>query len=363
MVRNLARLVIAGIAALAGYHSVFIVYNLLDAETHLVSLHYLIVAPVLAGIIGWLVAPLIIAVAKKGSDYIVSMLQRVPTPDVVAGACGLIVGMLIGALATFSLPRQLPIIGTVLPFFVTIFTGYIGSVVAVRKRDDLAALFERTGKAQRGEGAQRLPGSRKLLDTSVIIDGRIVDICSSGFIEGVLLVPTFVLEELQHIADSSDPLRRNRGRRGLDILAQLQQLPNVEVEVIGDDFEDVAEVDTKLIRAAQTLGVKVLTNDYNLNKVAGLQGVSVLNINELANAVKPVVLPGEEMEVQVIKEGKEFGQGVGYLDDGTMIVVDNGKRYMGRTITVVVTSVLQTSAGRMIFGKPKDIEHMVEALN
>lgn len=362
MLRNLARLVIAGIAALAGYHSVFIVHNWFDAGSHPIRLHYLIVAPVLAGILGWLIAPLIILVLKRGSDYIVTMLQRVPTPDAVAGACGLIVGMLIGALATFSLPRNLPIVGSFLPFLITLFAGYIGSVVAVRRREELMAIFVRAGKSEKKDEANSVPGGRKLLDTSVIIDGRIVDICRSGFIEGALLVPTFVLEELQHIADSSDPLRRNRGRRGLDILAQLQELPNVAVEVISDDFEDVAEVDTKLIRLAQELGVKVLTNDYNLNKVAGLQGVSVLNINELANAVKPVVLPGEEMEVQVIKEGKELGQGVGYLDDGTMIVVDNGKRYMGRTITVVVTSVLQTSAGRMIFGKPKDVEQMVEAL-
>lgn len=362
MVRNLARLVISAIVAFAGYHSVFILHNIFRAEAvSPVGLHYLIVGPALGAILGWLVAPFLIRVAQSGTDYIVAMLQRVPTPDVVAGACGLVVGMLIGALATFSLPRPLPFIGAYLPFFSTVFMGYVGAVVAVRKREDLAAVLGRAGKGPRGDESLPRGTSRKLLDTSVIIDGRIVDICRSGFIEGRLIVPTFVLEELQHIADSADPLRRNRGRRGLDVLAEIQQLPNVNVQVIADGFEDAAEVDSKLIRAAQEFKVPILTNDYNLNKVAALQGVTVLNINELANAVKPVVLPGEEMEVQVIKEGKEMGQGVGYLDDGTMIVVDNGKRHMGRTITVVVTSVLQTSAGRMIFGKPKDAEHVVEA--
>lgn len=188
----------------------------------------------------------------------------------------------------------------------------------------------------------------------MIIDGRIADIVQTGFLEGTLLIPGFVLEELQHIADSSDLLKRNRGRRGLDILNQIskEELAN-NVEIMEIDFEDISEVDSKLVRLGQNLGAPILTNDYNLNKVAELQGVKVLNINELANAVKPIVLPGEEMEVQVMKEGKEPGQGVAYLDDGTMIVVDTGRRYMGQTITVLVTSVLQTAAGRMIFAKPK----------
>ena len=193
----------------------------------------------------------------------------------------------------------------------------------------------------------------KILDTSVIIDGRIADICKTGFIEGPLIIPAFVLEELRHIADSSDALKRNRGRRGLDILNRIQKELDINVEIVEKDFEELTEVDTKLLKLAQYMNGKVITNDYNLNKVAEFQRVPVLNINELANAVKPVVLPGEEMIVQVIKDGKEFGQGVAYLDDGTMIVVDGGKRYIGDTIEVVVTSVLQTAAGRMIFVKPK----------
>ncbi|MFN2362951.1 MAG: PIN/TRAM domain-containing protein, partial [Halarsenatibacteraceae bacterium] len=194
----------------------------------------------------------------------------------------------------------------------------------------------------------------KILDTSVIIDGRIADICKTGFIEGSLIIPEFILEELRHIADSSDVLKRNRGRRGLDILKQMQKDEGINVEIINKDFEEIAEVDSKLVKLAKIMSGIIVTNDYNLNKVAELQGVRVLNINELANAVKPVVLPGEEMEVRVIKEGKEEGQGIGYLDDGTMIVVDEGIKHIGEEVAVLVTSILQTAAGRMIFAKIKD---------
>ncbi|HEY4532182.1 MAG TPA: PIN domain-containing protein, partial [Kurthia sp.] len=194
----------------------------------------------------------------------------------------------------------------------------------------------------------------KLLDTSVIIDGRIADISKTGFIEGILVVPQFVLTELQHIADSSDTLKRTRGRRGLDILKVLQDAPTSNVMITEVDFEDIPEVDLKLVRLAKKMNGQILTNDFNLNKVCDLHKVNVLNINDLANAVKPVVIPGEDMNVVVIKDGKEHNQGVAYLDDGTMIVVEEGKSYIGQAITVVVTSVLQTSAGRMIFAKPKN---------
>lgn len=190
------------------------------------------------------------------------------------------------------------------------------------------------------------------MDTSVIIDGRIADICKTGFIEGPLVIPEFVLGELQSIADSSDGLKRNRGRRGLDILNKIQKELDIEVIIHEEKFPDVPEVDTKLLKLTQLLEGRIITNDYNLNKVAEVQGIEVLNINDLANAVKPVVLPGEEMEVQIIKSGKEAGQGLAYLDDGTMIVVESGRAYIGNTIGVLVTSVLQTSAGRMIFAKP-----------
>ncbi|MEX0829789.1 MAG: TRAM domain-containing protein [Nitrospirales bacterium] len=194
----------------------------------------------------------------------------------------------------------------------------------------------------------------KLLDTSVIIDGRIADLCETGFIEGTLIVPHFILQELQHISDSSDGLKRARGRRGLDILNVLQKMTNIQVKLVEDDFPHVKEVDTKLIELGKQMNGKVLTNDFNLNKVAGIQGVEVLNINDLCNALKPVVLPGETIRVFVLKEGKESGQGVAYLDDGTMVVVDHAKTSIGKTVDVIVTSVLQTSAGRMIFTRLKE---------
>jgi uncharacterized protein YacL len=191
----------------------------------------------------------------------------------------------------------------------------------------------------------------KILDTSVIIDGRIADICETGFMDGTLVIPQFVLKELQLVADSSDSMKRNRGRRGLDILQKIQKMAGVDVTISDMDFPDVREVDLKLIELARTLQGKIVTNDFNLNKVAQLRGVEVLNINELANSLKPVVLPGEIMKVFILKEGKEYNQGVAYLDDGTMVVVDNARKMIGRTIDVVVTSVLQTTAGKMIFGR------------
>lgn len=197
-------------------------------------------------------------------------------------------------------------------------------------------------------------GSNKILDTSAIIDGRIAEICKSGFIEGALVVPRFVLEELQRIADSSDPLKRAKGRRGLDILNAIQKYEGMDVKVVDRDFPKIKEVDSKLVALAITIDAKIITNDYNLNKVAQLQGVQVLNINELAHALKPAVLPGETLSVQIVREGKEPGQGIAYLEDGTMVVVEEAKRFLGKTIEVTVTSILQTAAGLMIFTTPKD---------
>jgi uncharacterized protein YacL len=203
---------------------------------------------------------------------------------------------------------------------------------------------------------QSVQKNYKILDTSVIIDGRIADISETGFLEGILIIPQFILKELQHIADSPDPIKRNRGRRGLDILHKIQKRVDVPVEIHDKDFPKIKEIDAKLVELGKLLQAKLITNDFNLNKVAELQGVSVLNVNELANALKPVVLPGEIIEVQVLKEGKEYGQGIAYLDDGTMIVIDHAKKLIGKTVSVSVTSVLQTTAGRMIFGQiaPKD---------
>lgn len=287
-------------------------------------------------------------------------LMKIPALDGLFGAFGLIFGLIVAFLIQQPL-TQLPIPGVnrVLPFIFSGLLGYLGFRVGYKKRDELISIFtlgrqNKEGRNKKEE--QKHFSEHKILDTSVIIDGRIADICRTGFLEGTLVIPSFVLEELQHIADSSDVLKRNRGRRGLDILNKIQKELNVKVLIYEGDFEEVNEVDSKLVKLAKVLSGKVVTNDFNLNKVCELQGVSVLNINDLANAVKPVVLPGEEINVQVIKDGKEHGQGVAYLDDGTMIVIEGGREYIGDRIDVLVTSVLQTSAGRMIFAKPKLLE-------
>ena len=261
-------------------------------------------------------------------------------------ALGLIAAQILGWAFLAALPEPATTVGT---GFLSVLLGYLGFALAFRKSGDLEAL---TAKLFPQEGGKQ--EYAKILDTSVIIDGRIADICETGFLDGVLLVPQFILRELQQIADSSDSLKRNRGRRGLDILQRIQRMPRVKVEIRDVDFPHIREVDRKLIEFAKVVGGKVLTNDYNLNKVSELHGVGVLNINELANAVKPVVLPGELMHVHVLREGKEIGQGVAYLDDGTMVVVDHGKRYLGQSVDVIVTSVLQTTAGRMIFSRLRE---------
>ncbi|AEJ44951.1 PilT protein domain protein [Alicyclobacillus acidocaldarius subsp. acidocaldarius Tc-4-1] len=242
------------------------------------------------------------------------------------------------------------------------FFAYLGLRIGFTKREELWNLLagRLSRDRDRSDGKDKKsglrPGDAKLLDTSVIIDGRIADLVETGFLDGTLVIPSFVLAELQHIADSSDALKRNRGRRGLDILNRIQKESKVQVQIVETDFDDIQEVDAKLVRLAKQMRGKVVTNDFNLNKICELQGVQVLNINDLANALKPVVLPGEELQVHVIKDGKEHNQGVAYLDDGTMIVIEGGREYIGGKITVLVTSVLQTSAGRMIFAKPKLLE-------
>ncbi len=282
-------------------------------------------------------------------------LENVPGSALLALSIGALIGLVPGAVA-MQLLMLLPIMGPVLSALVLVGCGAVGARIGYSRHEEWAALWAglRVNKDQEGE-YKGIP-EHKILDTSVIIDGRIADICKTGFVEGTLVIPEFVLEELQHIADSSDLLKRNRGRRGLDILNKIQKELDVRVLIYEGDFEEISEVDSKLVKLAKVLQGKVVTNDYNLNKVCELQGVAVLNINDLANAVKPVVLPGEEIVVSVIKDGKEHGQGVAYLDDGTMIVVESGRDYIGNTIEVLVTSVLQTSAGRMIFAKPKLIE-------
>ena len=312
---------------------------------------------ILFGVIVFLLGPMIISSGIRLAKYTELEIAKIPTNQVVVGTVGLIPGLMIAYLVS-DLYKIIPItfVSQALSVVTYIFLGYLGVSIATRNMSDMSRLpdiFRAKTEAMQKANAPKASGAKpKILDTSVIIDGRISDISKTGFVEGPIVIPEFVLEELRHIADSSDALKRNRGRRGLDILKVIQQELEVEVQITDADFEDVAEVDVKLLKLAQKVDGVVVTNDYNLNKVADLQGVPVLNINELANAVKPVVLPGEEMVVTIIKEGKESNQGVAYLDDGTMIVVEGGKKFISQTKHVIVTSVLQTAAGRMIFAKP-----------
>jgi len=272
--------------------------------------------------------------------------------DVALGAAGLAGGLVLAFLVGFPLSR-IPGIGTYLALAAALVFGYLGFHLVMRRREEVTGSLQRLDRgAARGERS-RSRGVPKVLDTSVIIDGRVADVVKAGFLEGPLVVPRSVLAELQRIADSSDALRRNRGRRGLDILQRLQQELQA-VQVVEDPREAGVDVDGRLVAMAKTLRGWIVTNDFNLNKVAELQGVRVLNVNELSQALRPVVLPGEELSVQVVKDGKEAGQGIGYLDDGTMVVVEGGRKHIGERFDIVVTSVLQTVAGRMIFGRPKE---------
>ncbi|MFI5273408.1 MAG: PIN/TRAM domain-containing protein [Ktedonobacterales bacterium] len=379
--RNVLRIVglvvAAGVTTLIGYNVAMYSqakatpnWQLIAGIAALVGLIFLVITP-------WVVIP--------PYHKIRDLIRHAAVSDLIAGAIGLIVGLLIAALANIFLSQiQFLHLGQWLPILVAILMAYIGIAVAVVRKEDFGRLIasafgtsraarraareeresaeeaeeheERPGRlrerlAGRGKGAR--PTDRILVDTSAIIDGRIADIADTGFIAGTLVVPRFVLEELQHIADSADSLRRNRGRRGLEILQRLQKDSLVQVEITDADPENTPEVDAKLVKLGRQWHGSIITNDFNLNRVAELQGVKVLNINELAHAVKPIVLPGEDMTIKIMQEGKELGQGVGYLDDGTMIVVEGGRTLMGATVDVTVTRVLQTVAGRMIFAHPK----------
>lgn len=276
-------------------------------------------------------------------------LLRVTLKRLIGAAIGSILGIFGAYLFALVIRNSLTDspLRSFLQIMVMLLMAYVGLIVGANKGDllNLAALGGLFG------GEKQLRKSYKILDTSVIIDGRIADIAETGFLDGIVVTPQFVLRELQLVADSGDSLKRNRGRRGLDILQRLQKVASLQIQIVEDDFPGVREVDLKLIELAKLYEGKIITNDFNLNKIAQLQGVEVLNINELANALKPIVLPGEAMRVFILKEGKEYNQGVAYLDDGTMVVVDNARKMIGKTIDVSVTSVLQTTAGKMIFGK------------
>lgn len=281
-------------------------------------------------------------------------LRCIPIYVFVPAIVGLVIALLISVLLSFPLSLLPGLWGQLTPIGVSLFLCLIITTIAAAQG---RVLFQMLGipLPERAEGIGMIVprNGQAIVDTSAIIDGRIADIGVAGFIPGALIIPRFVLNELHHIADSYDPMRRSRGRRGLEVLAKLQKQTNINIDISEMDVKDVPDVDNKLVKLAKIFGCAIITNDFNLNRVAELQGVHVLNINELANALRPVVLPGEEMEVRIIQEGKELGQGVGFLDDGTMIVVEDGRRYINTSIEVVITRVLQTAAGRMIFAHPK----------
>ncbi len=309
----------------------------------------------------WLVAWLVVGFAVLPyltvvpAAWLIRRVQELSTAEFVAAVVGLVLGLLMGLLLGFPLAAFPAPLGTWLPIGVSITLGLGMAGLTVAKRHDLIAAAEAIGLFRRGEepSDSHRGEPHVVVDTSAIIDGRIADIAEAGFLQGTLVVPRVVLEELQRIADSPDTMRRARGRRGLEIVARLQKEDRVPVEIADEMHPDIAEVDAKLVAMARARSGIILTNDFNLNRVAEIQGLRVMNVNSLANALKPAVLPGEELRVRVIQEGKEAGQGVGFLDDGTMIVVEGGARHVDRDIGVVVTRVLQTVAGRMIFAQPR----------
>jgi uncharacterized protein YacL len=315
-----------------------------------------ILAIAVGGTVGFLFSFLFNTKIQGVFSEIICYLQKMPTKNIFAATIGLIIGLIIANLLAYSL-SFIPIIGSYLPIVLSVILGALGINMGVNKKDEI---FNILGYVKNINQVRRKENNKqfihpKILDTSVIIDGRILDIYQTEFLEGELIIPRFVLSELQHIADSSDSLKRNRGRRGLDVLNKMTKIKKNKIKIIGRDYNDPKEVDAKIIKLAKEIKAKIITNDYNLNKVAQLESISVLNINDLSNALKAVILPGEEMNTQIIKEGKEPDQGIAYLDDGTMIVVEDGHKYIGRKVNILVTSILQTPAGRMIFGRVKSV--------
>ncbi len=340
--------------AIIGWQVGVIITQTTNPFSDVQSLKYIIPLTLLGAVIGWLIAPWL---TTKPAKAAIRTVRTIPIEEVLAGAVGLVLGLIVAALLAIPLSQLPDPFGSIMPFIASIIFAYLGAMIMVLRRDDLARLFARI----RPTGGKNKPTAENLaaeetrpllLDTSVIIDGRIADVAKTGFLSGPLLVTRFVLAELQYIADSPDPLRRARGRRGLEVLDELKSQETPTLEIIDLDPTATREVDEKLVVLAREHNMAIMTNDYNLNRVAALQGLTVLNLNELANAMKAIFLPGEQMRLRVIQEGKEVEQGVGYLDDGTMVVVENGQRYIGQEINLTVTKVLQTSAGRMIFAVP-----------
>ena len=332
-----------------------------DMSLTIARISVLILGTLLGVIIGYLISSFILKQGLVIAKRLERILTHIPNQELIAGTIGLLFGLIIANLIGVAF-NQVPIIGPYIPIILSAIFGYSGLKIMARKGPEMYYNYVQqwggagTKKTSRFKmfsthKSDKTTSTPKLLDTSVIIDGRIKELCNTGFIEGPLMVPLFVLNELQIISDSADATKRNRGRRGLDILKEMQDANKVAIEVVEDDYDDLTEVDSKLMRLALDKQWKLMTNDFNLNKVARVQGIEVLNLNELANVLKPALIAGEWIRVQIMKEGKEVHQGVAYLDDGTMIVVEDGKPYVGQTVEVMVTSILQTSAGRMIFAR------------
>lgn len=338
--------------------------DLSEMSLTIARISVVVVGTVLGAIIGYLISSFLLQQGLVVAKRLERVLTHIPNQELIAGTIGLLFGLIIANLIGLAF-NQIPIIGPYIPIILSAIFGYSGLRLMARKGPEMYGTYMKQWGAGDVSGSKKSrsfkvfgnskssepESSHKLLDTSVIIDGRIKELCATGFIDGTLVVPVFVLNELQIVSDSVDSTKRNRGRRGLDILKEMQDANLVPIEIVEDDYDDLQEVDSKLMRLALEKNWKLMTNDYNLNKVAKVQGIQVLNLNELANVLKPALIAGEWIHVQVMKEGKEIEQGVAYLDDGTMIVVEDGRPYVGQDVEVMVTSILQTSAGRMIFAR------------
>ena len=365
-----ARSLFVFIGAIIGYEVAFVLISKKlwpwENVPHVIVLYLLSV--VLFGLIGYIVTPIIIRILGFMGLYFEKSMEGMSWRDISVAIFGLIAGLFVANLAALPF-SSLPGVGNYIAITLNIFLGYLGVRLFLNHKEEISSMWTSIGglksrlakTKKEKEPHEELSdvafsgGSLKILDTSVIIDGRILDIAATGFVEGTFVLPKFVLNELQSIADSTDPLRRTKGRRGLDVIKEMQKVKNISVQIVDKSLGDlgVDSVDAGIVALAEVMGAKIITTDYNLNKIAQIQGVEVLNVNELANALKPILLPGENVIVDLIREGKEPKQGVGYLDDGTMLVVEDGEKYIGSRVEVVITSMLQTPAGRMAFGRVK----------
>lgn len=347
----ISRIIGALVLGIIGAFTSLPIYSYVQQFVEVLSLSQGVVtglsAVIFAGF-GFLITPYI---TIKPFQSLMKLFTKSPVQSLMSGLLGMTIGLIIAAIMAYPLSLLPKPFGQIFPLVGLLLFSYLGGVLFVTRRDDFENFFKNRGSKTpsraKGESERRV-----LVDTSAIIDGRIADIARTGFLGATFVVPRFVLNELQFVSDSADSLRRQRGRRGLDVLGELQESKEVNVVISDIDVEGVREVDDRLVLLGRQMNCPILTNDFNLNRVAELQGVKVLNINDLANAVKVVILPGESLQIEVLQEGKEYNQGVGYLDDGTMVVIENGQRYIDKKIDVTVTKILQTSAGRMIFAKP-----------